>query len=439
MWDRITRRVFIKRASIGIFSACLDPSKAYDWLSQQLATRATADGDTYWRYLASWRQFQALWEQTERLVPDDEIPTRYFTPGYTQTQLQNAWLNGDLVNGFPYGLIDTHTLGGVPDAQNVNVDETDGSAILSIHRLTTRELQDLDAVPWKKELMLEGKKNGLDMELSVAAFFGRLPTDIQSIEATITLPQRILTGDPNVGMVGDGWTLWTIPDIERLKANLTNLGVPPDENAHICSRVFSSFLEEDIAEMGIAEPSTLAGDPLVLRLMGGHMLFFMAGRKTPTQKYAKADIMHILREPLAIDIPPDILSGTIRGWLAQNGGNADQVLKRPLRVSMDIGDEVYDSTRDAMVVPMRFRLNDGLLTPKATGNFPGFEKDPGGNTTPNLSIWKIKTRQGDWVNIPRQFIIDFGSINRAGRVQGDTDSVRFGNVIITRRKETSGA
>ena len=439
MSDKITRRAFLKRAAFGAFTIGMDPLKGYNLFSQQLMQEAPTARAGARPSLAAGRQFRASLEQSRVLVPDDEIPTSFFTPGYTQAHLEDAWQNGDLVNGFPYGLIDTHTLGGVPDTRNVNIDEKDGSAVLTVRRLGTLEMADIEAVPWKKALMLEGEKNGLDMLLSVAAFYGRMPTDTQSMEATITLPQRILTGDPNVGMVGTGWTLWTIPDIERLAANLTNLGVPEDENAQIRARVFSSFLEEDIAEMGIAEPSLTWGDPLVLRLIGGHMLFFMAGRKTPTQKYGKADIMHILREPLSINVPPGITYGTIKGWLSQNGANVDQVFNRPLKVRLDIGAEIYDPTRDAMVAPMSFRLNDKLLTPKATGEFPGFEQDKAGNTTPNLSIWKIKTRHGDWVAIPRQFIIDFGSINRAGGVRGVTDSVRFSNVVITRRAETPGS
>lgn len=432
MTGKITRRVFIKQAAFGLFAASLDPFRGYGWFRQEFS-RATATPSRARSGFALARPFGGSVEQKRALIPDDKIPTQFFTPGYTLAQLEEAWQNGDLVSGFPYGLMDTHTVGGVPDTKNVTIDESNGSAVLSIRHLTAEELEELQAVPWKKDLMDEGTKNGLDMQLSMAAFFGRLPTDTRSIEANITLPRRFQTDDPNAGMVGINWSLWTIPDIDRLAANLADLGVPEDENKQICSRIFTSNLEEDIAEMSIAEPSLVWGDPFVLKLIGGHILLFMAGRKTPTQKYAKADIMHVLREPLSFTVPAGLTQGTIRGWLAQNGENSDQALKRPLRVRMDIGAEVYDPTRDAMVVPMSFRLNDILLTPMASGEYPGFEQDKGGNTTPNLSIWRIRTRQGDWVTIPRQFIINFGSINRPGRVWGEKDEVRFSNVVITRQ------
>ncbi|MBI4788606.1 MAG: hypothetical protein HY782_16360 [Chloroflexi bacterium] len=423
----------MKQTVVGAAAITLNPLQAARSFDAALEQETFAARPGRNRMAFDARRFQALLEQEPKAIPDDQIPTAFFNPGYTQARLEEAWQNGDLANGFPYGLIDTHTLGGMPEQANVHVDPQDGSAVLTVRRLKAAERAEIDAVEWKKALMLEGENNGLDMDLSVAAFWGRLPTDLQSVECTITLPGRIVTGDPAVGMVGVGWTLWTLPDIERLAANLANLGVSPEENAQITARVYSSYLEEDIAEMGIAEPSVAWGDPLLLRIIGGHMLFFMAGRKTPTAKAPVADVMHVLREPLAIDVPPGLTYATIRGWLAQDGTNQDQALKRPLRVRMDLGAQVYDPTRDAMAVPITFRLNDQLLTPTATRDFPGFEDDKGGNTTANLSIWRIRTRQGDWVTIPRNFVIDYGSINRAGWVRGETDSVRFGNVIITRR------
>ncbi len=431
MTAKITRRNFLRRVALGAAAAALAGQVDLRWLGGELLSSAAAAGvDGSLLRPGHWGEIGA--RQSLDVVSDDEIPTEFFRSGYTQDRFENALQTGDLVVGFPYGLIDTHTKGGVPFPKSVTIDENDGSAVLTVRRMTPLELEDLELIPSIRALMLDGEKNGLFMGVSVAALTGRLPTDLRSIEATIALPQRVITGNPNVGMVGVGWTLWTLPDVKRLAANLERLGVPLDEASQICWRVENSFLEEDVAEMGIAEPSVTLGDPLMLRLFGGHILFFMAGRKTPTQKHPKADIMHMLREPLALDIPPGLSRLTIRGWLAQNGENQDQALRRPLKVRMDIGAEVYDPTRDAMVVPMEFRLNGQLLTPSAVQEFPGFEVDKGGNTIPNLSIWKIRTRHGDWVTIPRHFIIDYGTLNRAGPVIGETDWMRFSNIIITR-------
>ena len=193
-----------------------------------------------------------------------------------------------------------------------------------------------------------------------------------------------------------------------------------------------SELEEDIAEFGLGEPSLERGDPLLLKIIGGQVLLFMGGRKTTTQKCLWADIMHVLREPLTVDIPPILTNATIRGWLSQNGEDPEQVLRQPLRVKLEIGTEVYDSTRDAMVVPMSFWLNDKLLTPTRLSDFPGFENDPTGNFPSNLFVWRTRTKSGSWVPIPRKFTINLCSTTRAV-VKGETDSVRFSNILITRR------
>ena len=431
MTQQITRRLFLQRIALGITSATLNPYAGFKWLSDELPQGVIAARTRALTFSESVGQFKEFQEQDSAPIPDEEIPTRFFYPGYTQDMLQEAWRNGSLANGFPWGLADTHTLGGIPDPKNVVVDQ-DGGAVLTIRRPTAQELADWQANSAIRTLILEGEKNKLEMKLSVAAFTGRVPTDVQSIEASITLPQRVVRGDPTAGMIGTGWTLWMLPDLERLAASLANLGVPPEENLAICSRVDHSELEEDIAEFGLGEPSPEWGDPLVLRMIGGGLLIFMAGRKTATQKCPRADIVQVLREPIDFDIPPQLTNATIRGWLSQNGENQDQLLRQPLQVKFEIGTPVYDPTRDVMAVPMSFWLNGKLLTPTAQGEYPGFENDKGGNTPANLSIWRIRTNQGDWVTIPRKFIIDFCSTTRAV-VQGETDNVRFSNLIITRR------
>jgi hypothetical protein len=430
MTEQITRRLFLQRVALGITAAILDPHRVLGWRGESFSKGINAVTTDALPPSDLLSQFREWLEVNGDTIPDEAIPTKFFHPGYTQDMLQEAWRNRDLVNGFPWGLADTHTLGGIPDQKNVAVDN-DGSAVLTVRRPTSQELVDWESDPEKKALILEGEKNGLEMKLSVAAFTGRLPTDTQSIEASITLSQRVVTGDRTAGMVGISWTLWTQPDVERLAANLANLQVPPEENLEICSRVSNSNLEEDIAEFGLDEPSLEMGDPLVLRIIGGSILLFIAGRKTVTQKCPNADILHVLREPIDVDIPPQLTNATIRGWLSQNGGSPDQVLRQPLKVMLEIGARVYDPTRDAMVVPMHFSLNGIPLTPTAAREFPGFENDKGGNTPPNLSIWQIRTKQGDWVTIPRKFIINLCSSTRAV-VKGETDHVRFSNVVITR-------
>jgi hypothetical protein len=430
MAQKITRRLFLQRIALGISTVTFEPQAAFKWLSDELPQGVFDARTRAATFSESLGQFKEFLGQNSASVSDEEIPTRFFYPGYTQDMLNEAWRNGALVNGFPWGLADTHTLGGIPDPRNVAVGQ-DGSAVLTIRRPLAKELADWQADSAIRTMLLEGEKNKLEMRLSVAAFTGRLPTDVQSVEASITLPQRVVTGDHTAGMIGTGWTLWTLPDVERLAANLANLGVPPEENLAVCSRVSHSELEEDIAEFGLGEPSAEWGDPLVLRIIGGGLLIFMAGRKTATQKCPRADIVHVLREPLDFAIPPQLTNATIRGWLSQNGENQEQSLRQPLRVKFEIGAPVYDPTRDVMAVPMSFWLNGKLLTPTAQREYPGFENDKGGDTPANLSIWQIRTKRGDWVTIPRKFIIDFCSSTRAV-VQGETDNVRFSNLIITR-------
>ena len=160
---------------------------------------------------------------------------------------------------------------------------------------------------------------------------------------------------------------------------------------------------------------------------------FMAGRKTATRKFPRADIMHVLFEPIDTTIPFWFFwhDQTLRGWLAQRGVNTTRLFTQPLHGKWDIGQEMYDETRDAMVVPMTFRLNDQLLRPTAIANFPGFEDDPTGSTVPNLSIWKIRTRSGKWLAVPRKFIVSFCPSARH-TVKGEKDYVRVSNLLITR-------
>ncbi len=431
MTARLTRRLFLRRMAQWTLAASFAP---YGDVSLTLGpfvegTFPFKPGE--WRSLAPTASLE---RKTRSLAPvsDEAIPTQFFGPGFTQTQLQQAWSNGDLINGFPWGLADVHTMGGIPLQSNVAIDQ-DGSAVLSIRRPTPLELAAWLEDSEKKSFILEGEKNRLDMRLGVAAFSGRLPTDTKSVEATITLPQRIVERDPQKGMVGIGFALWTLPDMERLAGNLRGMGLSAEEIKEFGQRVSKCELEEDIAEFSLGEPTLELGYPLWVRLLGGLTATFMAGRKTATQKCPRADIMQVFYEPIEASVPFLARDRTITGWVAQNGGPQNQVLgHQPLRVRLEIGKDVYDPTRDSMVVPMSFFLENKFLTPTVTRSFAGFENDPSGKTIPNMSIWRLKTKRGDWVTIPRMFVVNFCS-NATRVVTGNTDWIRFSNITITRQ------
>lgn len=434
MTIRLTRRAFLRQAGFGTAAAMLDPTAVIRWFSEfpkpVLSPKTKVSLATF-----EFAKHLVQWSASPEAPSDDEIPTQFFSSGYTQDQLEKAWASGDLTNGFPWGVADTHTLGGIPDPKNVTIDN-DGSAVLTIRRPTPQELSDWQADAGTSALLREGEKNGIEMKLAVAAFTGRLPTDAQSIEASITPPQGIQTGDLKVGMVGIGWTFWTLPDLERLTSELTKVGASAQEIQEISSRV--NIAEEDIGEFSLGRPTLELGYPLWITILGGQIMTFMAGRKTFTKRCPRADIMQMLYEPFdfpARPLMPLLMDRTISGWLSEHVGDRTGSVRTPFKVKLEIGKEVYDSTRDAMAAPMTFSLNDKPLTPTATSNFPGFEIDKTGSTPANLSLTRLRTREGEWVSIPRRFIIDFCSSSRR-KVEGETDQVRFSNVIITRRKDS---
>ncbi len=435
MTRQMTRRDFLRRAGFGTAAAILDPTATIRWFSQLSKPGAWSRTDAFVPVSEFSHHLMQWLDQTPEPSSDDEIPTEFFTSGYTQDRLEEAWKKGDLTNGFPWGLADTHTLGGIPDPKNVKIDK-DGSAILTVRRPTPQELSDWEADSEKRALIREGEKNGVEMKLSVAAFTGRLPTDTQSIEASITPPQGIQTGDLKAGMVGTGWTLWTLPDLEGLTRELAKVGVPTKEIQEITLLI--GITEEDIGEFSLGRPSLDLGYPLWASMLGGQIMTFMAGRKTATKQSPKADIMQMLFEPFdfpARPLMPLLSDRTVSGWLSEHVGDRNESLRKPLKVRLEIGKQVYDPTRDAMVAPMTFSLNDKPLTPTATGNFPGFETDKTGSTPANMSLTRIRILKGEWVSIPRKFVIDFCSSSKH-KVEGEADDVRFSNVIITRRKDS---
>lgn len=417
MNEPITRREFLRRAAMGAVLVAFPPRDAW----QQFDTLTMAEA----------REFVMRAEQAPP-ISDDDIPTRFFHAGYTQQHLDAAWANGDLVNGFSYGLIDTGTLGGVPTQSNVSIDD-DGSARLTLRRPTDEEWSAWNRDPNIRALILEGEENRLEMKLAAAAFHGRIPTDVHSIEANITLSQRAITRDPNVGMSGTAWTFWTQPDLERLAAMLRAHGASEEDLRDVGKRIGADWFEEDIAEFSLGEARADLGYPLWIRFLGGQVITFLSGRKTATRQFPRVDIMRALFEPLDASVPPlfFLREQTLSGWLAKSGETF--TLTQPLRAKLEIGAEVYDATRDAMVVPMTFRLNDQPLNPVAVRHYPGLENDPTGSAPPNLSLWKIRARAGVWVTIPRTFILNFCS---AGKhlVTGTRDYVRVSDLVITRRK-----
>jgi|GEM_PF-3347056 len=423
MSEKITRRAFLQRAALGMFAVTLDPAGVFRWINRIELPR-------FWHGVTSGGEPT---EQEGLPIADADIPTRFFYPGYTQKQLDQAWARGDLRNGFSYGLVDTQTLGGIPVQQNVTIDD-DGSARLTLRRATDLEWATWNADPNIRDLILTAEKNKLEMRLAAAVFCGRLPTDLQSFEASITLPQRVISGDPRVGMTGTAWAVWTQPDMERLTAMLRVANASEDEIRDIGKRIGSHFFEEDLLEFSLGEPTAELGYPLWARWLGGQFITFLAGRKTATQNFPRVDLMHALFEPMDVAIPPLFFwhHQTLRGWLAQQGKDTTRILTQPLRGKLEIGSEVYDATRDAMVVPMTFRLNDYVLNPTAIADFPGLENDPTGSLPANLSIWKIRTRAGIWIPVPRQFIVSFCSSARHN-VKGTSDYVRVSNIIITRK------
>lgn len=417
MNEQITRREFLRRAAIGAAVVAFNPADAWRRVNS-LAPEST-------------RARVRRAESEPQLILDDDIPTRFFHAGYTQQDLDVAWQNGDLVNGFAYGLIDTGTLGGVPAQSNVSIAE-DGSARLTLRRPTEEEWSTWNRDPNIRALILKGEQNKLEMKLASAAFYGRIPTDVQSIEASITLPQRAIARDPNVGMSGTAWTFWTQPDVERLAAMLRAHGASADELRDIGKRIGADWFEEDIAEFSLGEARADLGYPLWIRFLGGQVITFLSGRKTATRQFPRVDIMHALFEPLDASVPPlfFLQEQTLSGWLAKFGETFTP--QQPLRAKLEIGAEVYDATRDAMVAPMTFRLNDVPLNPVAVRNYPGLENDPTGSAPANLSLWKIRARDGAWVTIPRTFILNFCSAGKH-RVTGTSDYVRVSNLLITRR------
>jgi hypothetical protein len=435
MTIQMTRRDFLSQAGLGTAAAILNPTAAIRWFSE-LPKPATASGTRAFASVSGFSEQFIQWlEQTPEPPSDAEIPTQFFSSGYTQDMLEQAWASGDLTNGFSWGLADTHTLGGIPDPKNVTIDK-DGSAVLTIRRPTPQELSDWQANSETSALLREGEKNGIEMKLSVAAFSGRLPTDTQSLEASITPPQGIQTGDLKVGMVGTGWTFWTLTDLERLTSELAKTGATAQEMQEISSRVNAA--EEDIGEFSLGRPTLEMGYPLWVTVLSGQIMTFMAGRKTFTKRCPRADIMQMLYEPFdfpARPLMPLLADRTVSGWLSEHVGDRTGSFRVPLKVKLEIGKEAYDPTRDAMVAPMTFSLNDKPLTPTATANFAGFETDKTGSTPANLSLTRIRTQRGDWVSIPRRFIIDFCSSGKH-KVEGEMDQVRFSDVIITRRKDS---
>ncbi len=433
MTTLMTRRDFLRRAVLASALTILDPTASIRRLDEFSTPSALSKKDAP-RAVSEFKPLSQWLDQAPGPSSDDEIPTEFFSSGYTQAQLEQAWQRGDLRNGFPWGLADTHTLGGLPDLRNVTIDK-DGSAILTIRRPTPQELSDWQANSEERALIQEGEKNGVEMRLSVAALTGRLPTDVQSIEASITPPRGIQTGDLTEGMVGTGWSFWTLPDNERLTKELVKSQVPAKEAQDIVLRV--GTLEEDVGEFALGRPSTQLGYPLWVSVLGGQIMTFMAGRKTFTKQCPRADIMHMLYEPFdfpARPLMPLLRDNTLTGWLSGQGGDHIEWPKNPLRVKMEIGEETYDPTRDAMVAPMTFSLYDKPLTPTVTRSFAGFESDRTGSTAANLSVTRIRTLEGDWISIPRTFIIDFCSSSQH-KVEGETDHVRFSNLIITRRHD----
>jgi hypothetical protein len=418
MNEPITRREFLRRAAIGAAMVAFHPADAWRRIDRIMPEQTRA------------RVARA--EAEPRLILDDDILTRFFHAGYTQQDLVAAWANGDLVNGFTYGLIDTGTLGGVPVPSNVSIEE-DGSARLTLRRPTEEEWSAWNRDPNIRALILKGEENKLEMKLASAAFHGRIPTDVQSIEARITLPQRALTRDPDVGMSGTAWTFWTQPDMERLAAMLRARGASEDEMRDIGKRIGADWFEEDIAEFSLGEARADLGYPLWVRFLGGQVITFLSGRKIATRQFPRVDIMRVLFEPL--DVNPSLLfflqEQTMSGWLAKYGETF--TLTQPLHAKLEIGAEVYDATRDAMVVPMTFRLNGVPLEPVAVRHYPGLENDPTGSAPSNLSLWKIRTRDGAWVTIPRAFILNFCSSGKH-RVTGTSDYVRVSDLRITRRR-----
>lgn len=434
MTRKMTRRDFLRGAAFVSAAAIVDPGASIRWFGE-FSKPASLPGKAAWLLVSEFSEY--LNRQLGQIPDpgsDDEIPTEFFTSGYTQDQLELDLQNGALRNGFPWGLADTHTLGGIPDTRNVTIDE-DGSAILTIRRPTPEQLSAWQANPEKKALIQEGEKNGVEMKLSVAALTGRLPTELHSIEASITPPQGIQAGDLKTGMVGTGWSFWTLPDDERLLQELVKRKVPAKETQEILLRV--NTLEEDIGEFSLGRPSTALGYPMWVSFLGGQVMTFMAGRKTFTKLCPRADIMHMLYEPF--DLParplmPLLADRTLSGWLKAQGRDSAEWLKEPLRVKMEIGEEIYDPTREAMVAPMTFSLYGKPLTPTATRGFAGFETDRTGSTAANLSVTRIRTVGGDWISIPRTFIVDFCS-SMIHKVEGETDHVRFSNIVITRRED----
>jgi hypothetical protein len=73
-------------------------------------------------------------------------------------------------------------------------------------------------------------------------------------------------------------------------------------------------------------------------------------------------IVNLSDEPIDATLPPLFpwADQTMRGWLAKSGANTERILTKSLRVRMEIGTEVYDATRDAMVAPMTFWLKRHL-------------------------------------------------------------------------------
>ncbi len=207
MTCQITRRVFLQRAAIMSSAAIVSPARSIDWLTDFTKSAGLGRNAASTGISESSRHHTGELGQRE-VISDDEIPTRFFSAGYTQDQFDQGLQKGDLKNGFPWGLADTHTLGGIPDARNITIDQ-DGSAVLSIRRPTSQEWTDWQTDSEKARLITEGAKNGVEMKLSVAALTGRLPTDVQSIEASITPPHGIQTGNLSAGIVGTGWSFWT--------------------------------------------------------------------------------------------------------------------------------------------------------------------------------------------------------------------------------------